>query len=378
MKKVITILMILLLTGCFNYKELNNISIVSSISIDKKDDKYHLGIQVMNAKQDKESENSQVIVYESDGITINEALRKATLKAPNMLYGGHLSKLVLSEEIAREGIINIIDMFQRLTEIRDEFTIVVTKDIDATDFVKVMTSPEVVPAEYVKNSLQSADLTSALTYSTKLDEFVSLYLKEGTDPVIAVVEVENYKKKGTTTDNVTTTDPITKIILGNIAVTTNGKLEKFLNEKETIGYNFIRNQVQEMIIPIKCNKEDYASISVLENKTKTNVEKKGNKYEININVKTKSILTEYNCTEDITKNSTIKKLEKIAEKKIKKYINTAIDTQKETKSKFLGFERTIYLDYPEYNGEEYNIKINADVQLSRKGEVRNSSKGAKK
>ncbi|MBP3635062.1 MAG: Ger(x)C family spore germination protein [Bacilli bacterium] len=378
MKKIFIILLILLMSGCYNYKELNQISIISSIAIDKDDDEYKVSAQIMNAKEDEESENSQVIVYTEKGKTINEALRKMTLKAPNNLYGGHLSKLVLSEEVAKEGIINVLDVFQRLTEVRNEFTITVSKGIDASDVIKVMTAPESVPAEYVTTSLKSADIASALTYSTKLDEFVSLYLKEYIDPVIAVVEVEDYKKKGTTTDNTATTDPISKLVLGNIAVTKDGKLERYLTENETIGYNFVRNQVQEMIIPVKCDDNNYSSISILGNETKTDVNKINNKYKVNINIKTNAIIAEYNCSDNLTKEKTIKKLEKATEKKIKYYVDKSINAQNETKGKFLGIERTIYLDYPEYKNENFDISVNADVNLSRKGEIRNSSKGAKK
>mgnify|MGYP003533774140 CR=1 FL=1 len=51
--------------------------------------------------------------------------------------------------------------------------------------------------------------------------------------------------------------------------------------------------------------------------------------------------------------------------------------QKEVKSKFLGLERKIYLDYPKYNNEEYEVDVKVNVELNRKGSVRNSGKGAK-
>lgn len=379
MKKIIIILIIILsFTGCYNYKELNKIAIVSSIAIDKKDDKYLVSAQVMNAKQDKESESSQVVVYEAKGETINGALRNMTMKAPRTIYGGHLSKLVISEEIAKEGIANIIDGFQRLTEIRNEFTITIARNIEASKVIKIMTSTESVPAEYVKTSLETADISSALTYSTKLDEFASLYLKKGIDPVIAVIEVDNYEKKGTTLDNTDTTDPITKIVLGNIAVTNNGKFEKYLTKDETIGYNFIRNQVEEIVIPVKCDDKYYASITVLKNKTKYKVAKVNNKYQIKYFINSNGVIGEYDCSDELIKEKVINNLEKKAEKKIKYYINKALEAQKNSKSKFLGFERNIYLNYPKYKDEEYEIKLNVNLELSRKGELRNSSKGAKK
>lgn len=378
MKKFLIIIMIFLLSGCYNYNELNKLAIVSSVAIDKKDNEYLVSAQVMNVKNDEESNSSNVIVYTESGKTIEEALRKMTTKSSRKLYGGHMSKLVVSQEIAEDGIIDIIDMFQRLAEIKDEFTITVAKDIEASKVIKIATSPEMVPADYVKSAINSADVEAALTHSSKLDEFISYYLKDGIDPVISVIEVKNYEKEGKTTDNTNSTDADTKIIIDNVAITKNGKLEKFLSEDETIGYNFVRNQVKQMIVPIKCDNDNYASIFILDSKTKNKVEKLDNTYQININIDAKATITEYNCSNDLTKEEVIKSLQKKTEKKIKNYINKAIDVQENSKSEFLGFKRTIYLDYPQYNNEDFDIKINVNVNLSRKGELRNSSKGAKK
>ena len=137
MKKFIVIILItFLLTGCYNYKELNKIGIVSSISIDKKDNIYKVGAQVLNVKNKEDTSSSNVIIYEQTGKTIEEALRKMTTKSNKKLYGGHLGKLVISEDVAKESVIDIIDLFQRLPEIKDEFTITISKDIDALMLLK--------------------------------------------------------------------------------------------------------------------------------------------------------------------------------------------------------------------------------------------------
>ena len=212
MKKIVLILFILFLSGGYNYKELNKIGIVSSISIDKKDNIYNIGAQVLNVKNKEDTSSSKVIVYREKGKTIEEALRKMTTKSNKKLYGGHLGKLVISEDVAKDSIINVIDLFQRLPEIKDEFTITVSKNIEAFDVIKIMTSPESIPADYVTGEIETADIESALTYSSKLDEFVSFYLKDYIDPVISVIEVKNYDKKATELDNIETTNPKTKII----------------------------------------------------------------------------------------------------------------------------------------------------------------------
>ncbi len=375
---IITLFILLISSGCYNYKEINDMAIVSSIGIDKdnKNDKYIVSAQIMNSKESEDSEDSQITVYTKEGDTVHEALRNITLKSPRKLYGNHLSKIVLSEEVAKEGIDNILDIFNRITEVRNEFVITIVKEDKASDVLKVLTTTESIPAEYVKLSLKIADKTSGLTYATKLDEFISLYLKKGIDPVVPVLKIEKKEKKGTTINNITTTNPISKIVIEDLAVTNKGKLETYLKNEEVIGYNFLRNQIQKMIIPVKCDDENnYASISILKNKTKSNTEKKDNKYIINFNINSEAIITEYNCRKDLTDEKVIKELEKDTEKKIKRYIKKSLNKQKETKGKFLGLERIIYLDYPKYKNEDYSVKYNVNVNLVRKGEIRNSVKG---
>lgn len=375
---VTTLFILLISSGCYNYKEINNMAIVSSIGIDKdnKKDKYIVSAQIMNSKESENSEDSQITVYTKEGDTVHEALRNITLKSPRKLYGNHLSKIVLSEEVAKEGIDNILDTFNRVTEVRNEFIITIVKEDKASDVLKVLTTTESIPAEYVKLSLKIADETSGLTYATKLDEFISLYLKKGIDPVVPVLKIDKKEKKGTTINNITTTNPISKIVIEDLAVTNKGKLETYLKNEEVIGYNFLRNQIQKMIIPVKCDDENnYASISILKNKTKSSAEKKDNKYIINFNINSEAIITEYNCRKDLTDEKVIKKLEKDTEKKIKRYIKKSLNKQKETKGKFLGLERIIYLDYPKYKNEDYSVKYNVNVNLVRKGEIRNSIKG---
>ncbi len=376
---LITLLIIFLTSGCYNYKEINQMAITSSIGIDKDETKneYIVSAQIMNSKENEESEDSQITVYSRKGKTIHEALRDLTLKSPRRLYGNHLSKIVLSEEVASEGIQNILDIFNRVTEVRNEFVVTIVKDDKASDVLKILTSTETIPAEYVKLSLKSADNNSGLTYTTKLDEFVSLYLKKGIDPTVPVLKIDKKSKKGKTVDNITTTDPISKIVIDSLAVTNEGKFESFLKKDEIIGYNYLRNQIQKMVIPVKCDDKNYASVSVQSNKTKSKIKKENNKYTVTFYINVNAIITEYNCSKKLTKTKTLESLEKGSEKKIKSYIKKAINKQKNTKGKFLGIERLIYLDYPKYKNEDYNIKYNVNVNIVRKGEISNSIKGEK-
>lgn len=374
MKKIFIVFIILLLSGCYNYRELNTLDIASSIGIDKKDDLYNVSIQVLNGKQSENTEDSQIVVYSATGKTINEALRNIYKKTSRDLYRGHINNLILSEDVAKESITNTLDMFQRFTDIRDELSIIIVKNETAKKTLKILTTEELVPSEYLKLSLENTDKKTGSTSSTQLDEFTANTLKKYIDPVIATIKIDNYKKKGNTIDNITTSDPTTKIIIDNIGITYKGKLEDYLNKSETIGYNFVTNKINNILVPVKCDNNKYSSINIVSNKTKRKIKKVNNSYIITLNINSNGNITEYNCNNDLDKNNNIKKIEKDTENKIKYYINKSIEKEKNSNSEFLGLKRMIYLEDKNYNNENFKVKVKVNVNLKRKGEIKNTSR----
>ena len=349
MKKIF-ILFILLLSGCSDYKELNNLAIVNTIGIDKKDNNYKLCIEVLNT----DKENGKNKIYYSTGKTINEAINKVNNKSPKIIYGGHLDKIIVSKDILNDKKIDLVDSFFRLTEVKDEFDFFVTKDNDACDIVKSLSKlPNNSSSRLQKNSKENRSTSSY----TNIDVFISNNLKTGIDPVISVLNIK---------DN--------EVYIDNIAITKNGKVIKYLDTKESIGYNLIRNEIDKISIPISY-KDKYSTIKINKSTTKNKVIKKNNKYIIEININIEAYLTEYNFDLDLTKNNTITKLEEISKKEIDKYITSAIKLDKE--SNYLGFKRMIYERYPKEKNYIYDIKKNIKVNIKRKGEIKNYIKEKK-
>ena len=349
MKKIF-ILFILLLSGCSDYKELNNLAIVNTIGIDKKNNNYKLCIEVLNT----DKENGKNKIYYSTGKTINEAINKVNNKSPKIIYGGHLDKIIVSKDILNDKKIDLVDSFFRLTEVKDEFDFFVTKDNDACDIVKSLSKlPNNSSSRLQKNSKENRSTSSY----TNIDVFISNYLKTGIDPVISVLNIK---------DN--------EVYIDNIAITKNGKVIKYLDTKESIGYNLRRNEIDKISIPISY-KDKYSTIKINKSTTKNKVIKKKNKYIIEININIEAYLTEYNFDLDLTKNNTITKLEEISKKEIDKYITSAIKLDKE--SNYLGFKRMIYERYPKEKDYIYDIKKNIKVNIKRKGEIKNYIKEKK-
>ena len=344
MKKIILLFIILFFTGCSDYIELNNLAIVNTIGIDKKDNKYKLCIEVLNT----DKENGKNKIYYSTGKSINEAINKVNNKSPKKIYGGHLDKIIVSKEVLEDKDIDIIDSFFRLTEVKDEFDIFISKESNSCDIVKSFSKMK-DSSNLQKNSKENRSTSSY----TSIDTFISNYLKEYIDPVISVLSIKN-----------------DEVFIDNIAIY-NNKI-KYLDLEESLGYNFIRNEIDKISIPIKHNNK-YSTIKINNSTTKNKVIKKNNKYTVEINLTIDAYLTEYNFDLDLNKDKSITKIEKIIKKEINKYLDKAINVD----SNYLGFKRMIYEKYPKEKEFNYEIKKNIRVNLKRKGEIKNYIKETK-
>ena len=102
--KYLIILLPLLLTGCYNYQELNDLAITTGMSIDydKENNKFKVIAQVINpVKEDdaKSSNETSFINYESEGKSLREAIRTIVLDSPKRLYGSQLQILILRKYV---------------------------------------------------------------------------------------------------------------------------------------------------------------------------------------------------------------------------------------------------------------------------------------
>ena len=76
-KFFIILLLSLLISGCYDYREINDLAIVSAIGIDKNENEYKVIAQIVNT-QKSQNKNSDFIIYSSDDKSIQTAYNKMT------------------------------------------------------------------------------------------------------------------------------------------------------------------------------------------------------------------------------------------------------------------------------------------------------------
>ena len=116
---IFIILIIASSSGCWDYREIDKLSIVTGIAIDRgENSKYRLTFEIVDTQEGGIEKKTKSKLIESEGETIFDAVRNASKVTSPRPYFGHMRIVILSEQIAEEGVIDIIDFLNRDPEPR--------------------------------------------------------------------------------------------------------------------------------------------------------------------------------------------------------------------------------------------------------------------
>ena len=165
--------------------------------------------------------------------------------------------------------------------------------------------------------------------------------------------------------------------MSGLAVFKNNKLLGYLTEDESITYNIIKNNVENVIINYECNKNKYLSMEIVTSSSKITTKNE----EINIDIKLDGNVKESSCDIELNTNKNIKTIEKQISKYLDNNIKKDIDNIRNTyNSDIFGFLDIIYRhDYNTYklvkdtwykeSFKNINININTEINISSTGNI---------
>lgn len=211
---------ILILSGCWSRKELNELAIVSTLSLDKIEDRYKVTAQVLNVNELAGAEQTTrlaLAVYEEEGDTIFEAIRNITQHSPRKLYLSHLRLVIIGEELAKEGIKNALDFLARDHELRMDYFLTISKTGEASKLLKILTPIERIPAQKIYNTIEVSEAVWAPTSGVQMDEFLMKMTSLGGNPILTIINYKGDLEKGGKIANVETVNSDTELIIGNLA-----------------------------------------------------------------------------------------------------------------------------------------------------------------
>ena len=131
LKKILVILLIIFCTGCMKYEELNSLSIISSITISKEDNKYNVTMQEIIPTK-KEDGVSYIYKYrQSSNENLEKAFKKITNHSPKTIYLNKVQNVIVTEKDKDDIIKNFIKYYNNKKSFNKYASLVIAKnDLD--------------------------------------------------------------------------------------------------------------------------------------------------------------------------------------------------------------------------------------------------------
>lgn len=379
MKKVILLIFLTFIcTGCYNYKELNELGIVSAMGISKDGDLYNLDIQLLNVLDSEKSglNKSPITVISGQGETIFEAARSMNRKTSKVFFLADVDYVFLDQSVLNDGLDEIIDFLIRDTRLSLNFLVVTSTENKSLDILSSISHFDTNSANNLYDAIMNSETRYGGINSLHVRELINNYYAKGKYTIFPNVYIKD-TRKSSENDSLEDSKSESYVEVKNM-VFFKDKEAIELTDEETKGVNFLRNKIKNATLTIECD-GGYFTIETLESKMK--LKSKLNIDQLNVKGSVGAEIVYYGCKDNLDNAGVLKSISKKAEKEIESYITKAFNKSKKYNYDFLGLGNYIYKNnykYFDFENKNWNkdglnklnLKYNIDVSLYKQGNLR--------
>ncbi|SDO36348.1 Ger(x)C family spore germination protein [Halobacillus aidingensis] len=336
-----SLLLLGLLSGCWDTKELNDVAFVTGVAVEQGEDaKFKVTVGVANASQlnvQKSEGNTPSVTFSLEGNSISELLDKMNVGLTRELRFSHTRTLVIGEEVAREGISGFLDYLERSGQFRNNFTMLIAQNISAADILKTTFPIQKIPSLKVHNQSSTLFEQWGGAPDMKLSDFIAALTSRGRQPVAEALTIVGTPKQGQSVENNKKLEPESLITLVGLAVFKEDKLIGYLNLEETRNYVWTQDLIQTTLT-VPCGEEKYIDVRILNSKSTIHANYDGETPNFQVEIVAESFLNGTQCKDNLEKIETYKKFEKDIEEMVETMIlNTVTKVQEEYEVDIFGF-----------------------------------------
>lgn len=310
-KLMIVFLISITLTGCVSYTELNETAIIDAILIDKTDNKYIVTINMLTPTKDDLEEKK---TYTSTNESLDKCLSELYLSTTKKIAFSHLELLAITPNIQKEELKEIINLFLNRVDSRNTFsTIVITNQEKLFDY-DVEDINELIDINHNERGI-----VSIKQFDSMIKDILEMNIS-----YVPRIKIEDEL-----------------VIEGYQSVYGENKL---LSIDESIGYNFITNNIKQGLLNIN-------DIGIKLNTSNTNIKVNKNKIDINIT-------SSYQVLNN-NENKSDKEINKSYHEALEKYMNEFIDN-----NKLNYFDKLVEKYQYDYYKNNKDLKLEFDIHIT--------------
>lgn len=349
MKKILIIILTLLLcTGCFDYKEINDLAIINAIGVDYENDEYVITLEILNDQIDKDSSKITSYTKVGHGKNLTSAIENAADKLSKQLIFNHIKLMILSKSIIEEKFENIIDLFLRNTYFRENFYVISATKNKPETLLNHTTNEAPIASTAITDTLESIRYSSNTNVLKKFDEIVEEVITYGIDTCFSNITLK---------DN--------EFIVDGMSIFNNYSYKSNLNNEYVKIYNLLTDNFDRPTYTINY---DNLSFTTAINNGKINTEIKSGTINATGNLMGRIIDNDpkYNIRDPKNLEKIDNDFTNLLNKKISEFIKVLQDNN----SDILGITRNYYKKTRTKDKDYWlklNIKSNIKFNINKKG-----------
>ncbi len=357
--------MLLFLVGCANNRDINSLAIVTAMGFDKAaDGNIELTIQIIGPSKQSGSQMgsgsseggiSSAVNVTSEGATSFEAVRNLIPKLSKKAFFSQMQLLVIGEDVAKEGLDKIWDLFERDNEVNRQFRVIVVKGGTAKSVIEATANIDQLGGMEISETIDN----EAYGKNIKIQAFeVSELLSQPmTGLVTGVIDPDGANE-------------LTDMKVEGGAVFKNARFVGYLDDDEARGYLFASNQIKSTILTIANPGElgNLVSIEVIGSSGKLTADLINSDPKLSIEITAYGNIGDEQGSTDLSEIDNIKKLESESEALISENIRDMLKKSQQTfDSDILGFNDLLYKhhykDFEKIRGNWDKLYGDADIDI---------------
>lgn len=358
-----------LLAGCWNYREVETLSIVAGIAVDQgsRAGTYAVTVEALDFSSGG-TKNAEVkpLIVTSEGSSVFDAVRNAIKKSGQKLFFSHCKVVIISRELAAEGISPVLDWFSRDAEPRITLELVVSKGQTAGELLlQKPISGQIISLE-IDKMLESDAISLAEAPNVKLYQASDILGAEGESLSLPAVTVSG-SPKGDTPE------------LAGAAIFRRDRLIGFLSSDEAKYLLLAQNKVSGGLLPLdKESGEPDVTLEILENHTKMIPSVAGGSPSIRLEIDMKAALAEMETEKDYENMAGLAAVEADAERELEDGMKALVARTETTyDSDIFGFGEKLHQYFPEYwkkSGKDWEARFrDLTVTVSARVQIENTA-----
>ncbi|MTI56440.1 Ger(x)C family spore germination protein [Geosporobacter ferrireducens] len=369
---LVSILTILsLTTACWNNRDITDIAIAVGVGLDKTDSgEIELTIELVNPSAIQAEEGGgggrgnspSSIEVSASGATIFAAARNLIGHSSRKMFFSHIQVVIIGESLARDGLGEIIDFWERDHETRRKADFLIAKGITAKEILKTQTQIENLTSIHFMKSLEASNAIGKIRKITLFDIIQQIH-EPGRSVVIGTVSPGSASEAAYIED----------MEFQGASVFKYGRLIGFLSPSETRGFLFATDKIQSTIltVPNPLVPEKLFAVEVFNSKGNVEAKLEKNQLKLKIKVEAMGNLGEIIGEKSLVEFDLLNTLQRDLEESIKKEISQAVKkAQQEYQSDIFGFGGVLYRkqyeDWLKLEDNWENIFSNTPIEIDVK------------